>query len=145
MKIPSIPLTIVYKVVRINRRGVYDKATNKPNPRTFMVSANAGYNYKSPTVVQYKLRHQTFPSAAQALFVCDTLEEAKKWWKMFDQSYPSCILRGYAAGVRTMDSYQVSTDPVFANHRYERYGHSGSVTLCDWFIPIGIVVKSKKL
>ena len=136
MKIPSVPLTIVYKVVRINRRGTTDKFNGKIRS-TRMFSANAGAKLDGEFVVEYKLRHQTFPrdDSGQALFVCSTLEEAKTWWRMFEMSFPCHILRGYAANVRRRYADEIPMDPAFKNHTY--FGYTG-----DWFIPIGIVVKS---
>ena len=138
MKIPSIPLQIVFKVVQVDSCGRMWSA----NPSPSIVKGNGEH------VVRYKLRHQVLPeSDCPALFACPTLEDAKTAAQFYATGYcvkKVYILRGYAAGVRSVRRATVRQDKAFAKKQTDSLKGLPSdfaTVLCDWFIPIGIVKK----
>ena len=131
MKIPSIPLTIVYKIVQVDSRGRMFSA----NPHAKIVV----HNWKTDDeIVQYKLRHQVFPNdRTPVLFACGSLDAARRALQFYGARKKCYILRGYAANVRKFRD----NDPALGGKM--THPPVGCFTvLCDWFIPIGIVDKN---
>lgn len=136
MKQPSVPLSIVYKVVQVDEYGRMWSV----NPAVQIVREN-GKN-----VVRYKLRHQVFPeSETPALFVCPTLEDARVAAEFYEVDC-GCqnkvrILRGYAVNPRQVDRQTILQDEAFGNEKttFIPLPVSFNTAICDWFIPIGIV------
>ena len=133
MKIQSIPLTIVYKIVQVDSRGRMFSA----NPHHFMALRN-----KDDTVVRYRLRHQVLPNDyCKALFACKTPADADTALDFYGRRHKCYILRGYAANVRDY----VSNDPVTKVLRdIISLPSDFKTVLCDWFIPIGIIASNGK-
>lgn len=141
MKVPSIPLQIVFKVVQVDKYGRMFSAN--PSPSTVRA--------RGQHVLRYRLRHQVLPSTATpALFACPTLEDAKMAWHFYHEGRwgylkKVYILRGYAANVRQVNRSTVRQDEAFVEYLQNHDNTLRSMplifntVLCDWFIPIGIV------
>ena len=133
MKTPSIPLTIVYKIVQVDSHGRMFSA----NPHYIMALEN-----EDDTVIRYRLRHQVLPSDhCRALFACKTLTDAKVALDFYGKHHKCYILRGYAANVR---DYARGDAVVEVLDNAIALPCSFQTVLCDWFIPIGIVLSNEK-
>ena len=133
MKQPSIPLQIAYKMVRVDKSGQMWSVNSTP--------ASGRH------CVRYKLRSQVFPADDDfgKLFICSNLTEACKAYDMYfeywsKQTNQPCqkvyMLRGYAANVSDFED-------VLPRHFWGILPTRFKTSVCDWFIPIGII-KTKR-
>lgn len=138
MKIPSVPLQIVYKVVQV----ATDGSMWSCNPLPMSVREGEGLKY----FIRYKLRHQVLPNKeTKALFVCPTLKDAKLalYWYGASHFGKYYILRGYGANVNVVGHSYVDEFLVLDVPRGHAFflPDTFETALCSWFIPIGIVGK----
>lgn len=145
MNTPSLPLTIVYKVVQVVNGAMY--SVNK------FITDKSGKlldsEVNSERVIRYRLKHQVWPSHnIPALFVCPTLDAAHKVFKFFADAHHGqvgvkfYILRCYAYGVRVVNEHNIAADPAMPLDASIVSAGYKTTALCDWLIPIGII-KSK--
>lgn len=135
MKIPSIPLQIVYKVVAVKEDGSMWSANH----------SQAKNWTEDERIIRYRLRHQVLPnSESRALFVFCRLDDARggvSYYKRLDLKSPYRILRGYAANTRRVDNsnFEKEMRKVSQEHYLSNLPNELNTALCDWFIPIGII------
>jgi len=120
---------IVYKVVQVLNGNMYSANISSAN------LAKIWNLDVEKQVLRYRLRCITNPNkeGSPYLYVCESIEQAREWARLFKNSGmidKVRILRGYGCDVREcgVRESEKLTKP---------WDLDGS--LCDWFLPIGIV------
>ena len=131
MKNKPVKFTVAYKVVQVSPNGEMWSMN-----RALRVMATF---LKNSQTLRYELSSQTKPMNGKPLFVCESLNEARKALKFYSAT-KRYILRGYAENLRPIEADRVEPQlPGIAMYVPSAFKSA----LCDSFIPIEIVGKAE--